>query len=198
MRADCLLVVAALAVTAQAQVPTLRERVARERADISSTRNVEFPARSIAHVLKQTDLVVRGILGPPVAHLSADGHDIFTTYDLNAPQVLFSAKVAEVSRPGLSVTAIRLRQPGGRLQIDGFTATVRYDNAPSLSVGMDVVLLLRDDRGVYEAAGGAGIFQVRDDTIVPLGNHPADHRRFSGMRSDAFISEIVALRGGAK
>ena len=59
---------------------------------------------------------------------------------------------------------------------------------------MDVVLLLQSDKGKYSAAGGVGIFGVKDSVIVPLIDRGDEHLRFAGMKVEAFIADVVTLR----
>ena len=176
-----------------AQGPKLAERVAQERANVAVTINVDGPPLAFDRVLEKTDLVIRGVIGQAVPSLSDDGRDIYTTYQLVNSQVLFSANVQQLARPGMPAPAT-LTQKGGSVIIDGFTASVGYDIVPELSLGMDVVALLHEDKGKYWPAADYGLFEVRNSLITPLVRRSGDHQRFAGMNADSFIAEVLALR----
>jgi hypothetical protein len=174
-----------------AQSPSLRERVAEEQTDVDLTISVDGPPMVFANVLEDTILVVRAIVGQAVSHLSEDGRDIYTSYELLRPQVFFSATVAQASRPGVVPPRLSLRQRGGTVRIDRFNATVGYSDAAKLSPGMDVIVLLHPDGGQYRIAGGDGMFEVRDSRIVPLVGQGGEHQKFAGMNADAFLAELL-------
>jgi hypothetical protein len=179
-----------------AQDPTLRERVASAHENVQLHVSVDGPIVTTQQMLAETDVVVRGLLGPGVAHLSADERAIMTTYELVNPQVSFSKTTAQANRPGVVPRAISLTQPGGTVAIGEFTATVEYDDVPNLRSGMELIALLTDRQGQYFAARGIGLFEVHEARIVPIAK-ARELRQFRGMAKDAFLEEVVRLRKGA-
>jgi hypothetical protein len=195
-RATCTIGVLLLATTVVAQQPTLRELIAELHSDVALTVNVDGPPRVFADLLRATDRVVRAKIGNAVGRLTEDESDIVTTYELTGPQMLFSAKPPGLVRPGPSTEAFAFTQQGGTVLIDGFKATVRYDDTPKLTFGMDLVLLLKADKDTYRVVGQEGMFEVRESLIVPVGHGPGEHRSFAGMNVEKFVAEIVARRQG--
>jgi hypothetical protein len=176
-----------------AQRPTFREQIAVAQADVTLSVFVDGPPVLVVDILKETDLVVRALIGQVEGHLSEDGREISTSYELLNPHVFFSATAATSSTPGETPPPLSLTVGGGAVRIDGFTATETYDNAPELSTGMEVIVLLHSHEGKYQIARG-GIFGVRDSTIIPLVNMHGEQQKFSGMNADAFLAEVVTLR----
>jgi hypothetical protein len=183
-----------IGINATAQQMTLRERIADEHSDISVAINVDGPQVSLQRMVEQTDSIVRAVVGSIESHLSDNGQDIFTTYELVNPQILFEAKATTTARSGIRPAAITLSQPGGTVNIDGFTATVRYDDVPVLATGMEVVAFLHDSDTRHVAAARRGLFEVRQSTIVPLVSRTDDHQKFAGVRVDDFLAQAIALR----
>jgi hypothetical protein len=72
---------------AQFQGPTLAERVAIEGTDVAITISVDGPPSVFEQAIGATDLVVRGQIGKATGHLTEDGRDIYTTYEILKPQV---------------------------------------------------------------------------------------------------------------
>ena len=75
-----------------AQRPTLREMVIEAQADVNVLVSANRPAPvPFARLLEITDHVVRATIGKSVSHLSEDGFDISTQFELTNQRVLFSA-----------------------------------------------------------------------------------------------------------
>jgi hypothetical protein len=117
--------------TAIAQNPTLRDRVASAHGSVQLHVNVDGPIVTTQQMLAETDVVVRGLVGPGVARLAKDERTIMTTYELVNPQVSFSKTTVPANQPGIVPRAISLTQPGGTVAIGEFTATVEYDDVPN-------------------------------------------------------------------
>jgi hypothetical protein len=178
-------------VTASAQGPTLKERVAQAQADIALTVTADAPPMPFAQVLDRTDVVLRGIVGNGVSSLSDDDADVSTTYTILSQQVLFSSSVMTSARPGSTVVPISFTNPGGTVQIEGFKATVTHTDAAKVRSGIEVILLLHNDHGTYRASGGTGAFQIKNSTIVPLVDEHGEHQSFAGAEANAFIADIL-------
>jgi hypothetical protein len=185
-----------IGVSAEAQRPTFRELVATSRSDVSVTVTGNHPRFDFDRILRGTDVVVRAIVGQAQTYLSDDGADIFTTYELINPDVLFSVKPLPRVPPGeiLAPNALALTQRGGAVPIEGFTATMLDSDMVPLTFGLDVVLLLREHDKKYWLSENYSVFQVRDATIVPLGRVPDPPTQFAGMKSDAFVREVLTRR----
>ena len=104
-----------------------------------------------------------------------------------------SKETAETG-PEVALESLTLSQRGGTVPVDGFTASVEYDDSAKLKAGMDVVLMLHKDRKTYRAAGRAGVFEIRDSRILPLVPRNGEHQRFAGMQPASFLFEILGLR----
>ena len=173
---------------------TLADRVMREGTDIAVTVNVDGPPVTLEHMLKATDLVIRGTIGTITGHLSDDGREIYRTYELMGPRVLFAAEVPQLAVPGMP-TALTFRQPGGTVTIGTHTATITYDILANPREGMDVVLLLSSYDGRNEPAAAIGIFEVREGLRIASSSPlPGEHHQFDGMNVDEFVDKVLAAR----
>jgi hypothetical protein len=180
---------------AQFQGPTLAERVAIEGTDVAITISVDGPPSVFEQAIGATDLVVRGQIGKATGHLTEDGRDIYTTYEILKPQVLFAAKVQQVSRPGIAVP-LTFTQRGGTVEIAGHKATVNYDTVAKVRAGMEVILLLHERDRKNWPAGTSGVFEVQGSKVVPLSPRPGDASQFDGVDADSFLAEVVRKRQG--
>jgi hypothetical protein len=178
---------------AQFQGPTLAERVATERTDVAVTINVDGPHSVFERTIGATDLVVRGQVGKATGHLTEDGRDIYTTYEILNPQVFFAARVQQLPWPGIAVP-LTFTQRGGTVEIAGHKASVSYDNVAKVRAGMEVILLLHERDGKNWPAGAGGIFEVQGSKVVPLSPQPGDHRKFDGVDANSFLSEVARKR----
>jgi hypothetical protein len=178
---------------AQFQGPTLAERVATEGTDIAMTINVDGPQSVFERTIGAADLVVRGQIGKATGHLTEDGRDIYTTYEILNPQVFFAAKVQQLPRPGIAVP-LTFTQRGGTVEIAGHKVTVTYDNVAKVRAGMEAILLLHERDGKNWPAGTGGIFEVQASKVVSISPRPGEHRRFDGVDANTFLSEVVGKR----
>jgi hypothetical protein len=182
------------AVGAFGQSPTLAQRVATQQSDVSLNVNVDGPMPTVTGILTETDVLVRGIIGKVTGHLSSDGRDVFTTYELLSPKVVFSSRSPRIEGAAGAET-LTLVQHGGTVRINGWNASVLYDDMATLSPDMEVVAFLRDAGGQYRASGGgAAIFQVRNNVIVPLVRRSGEHKAFAGADVDTFMSDMVGRK----
>jgi hypothetical protein len=83
-----------------AQTPTLPEQVAAAQADVMISSHSDGPTLTFGHILAETDFVVRARVGTAVPYLTKDGRDIYTTYNLVSPQVLYASKIVQSATPG--------------------------------------------------------------------------------------------------
>jgi hypothetical protein len=177
-----------------AQELTLVQRVEQLNDNIEMVFIADGPRVTLPQMLASTRIVVRGVIGEGVSHLTPDGQSITTTYTITNPTVLFSATPPQVTAPGVMPRAVTITLPGGTLQVGRFSATVRYTDGPKLTRGMNVIALLQNRKGTDIPAGGAGVFEVRQGRIAALSTRTGAHQQFSGMVVDDFVSQIVTMR----
>jgi hypothetical protein len=194
MRTSAVIVFLFVAMSANAQGPTLPERIAAEHSSIAINVNVDGPTPTLERMLRETNMVVRATVGRAEGHLTPDGRDIYTTYELTSPRIAFSSTKAQMPRPGIIPPPLTLTQRGGTVSIGGYTATVHYDSGATLAPGMDIIGLLREDSEGHVPAASIGILQVRESAVVPLVRASGELQAFAGMNADSFVNEMVARR----
>lgn len=179
------------------QAGTLPERVNARQKNVALVAMNKTEPVPFSAVVDRASLIVRATVGRGVGHLTADQRDVYTTYELVNPKVLFGSFAQTAARPGAVVQPLSVAMHGGTVSIGRFTASVRYDGAPVLNQGMEVVLLLRREGELYWPTADAGLFSVIDSKIVPLSKRSGD-RRFAGRDVNDVTSELVTLKGQGK
>src|SRR5262245_2506721 len=112
------------------QLETIPQRLARVGESLTSRPSTPSGVADMADVLKQTELIVRGTIGPPTkAYLSKDQRAIYTDYPLVKPVVLYDSRPRSSSTPGLA-PAITVSILGGSVEIGGLTYTVIPEALP--------------------------------------------------------------------
>src|SRR5262245_48064888 len=134
MRLGCLLLIVSLTVNVGSQKPTLRDLVVERQDDVSVIVNVEGPSPAFDQVVGKMDLFIRARIGHVSGQFTEDARDIFTIYQLSGPQVLFASKIQQFPQPGRA-TEFTFRQRGGTVGINGFKASVRYDDTDPIDPG---------------------------------------------------------------
>ena len=174
-----------------AMAQTLRDYQCGTTVTVSSTRPITF----MKDVVAQADLIVRAGIGRGTSHLSNDAREIFTTYELVTPRVLFTSRSVP-PRFGLdSAGLLVMAQRGGTIFRDGRTdcpLSMSDSETTTLTPGMDAVLLLTMWDGQFY--GFDGVFEVRDSGIVLPKAAPNDGEQFKGMPVDRFIAHVLALK----
>src|SRR5579862_3069057 len=92
-------------------------------------------------VLSVTDLLVRGVVGPPESYLSDDQMDVYTDYPIADPVVLYEAPAVESKTAAVQTVTVTLL--GGVITIDGLSFTSKHQALPLLQVSTECMFLLR-------------------------------------------------------
>jgi hypothetical protein len=117
-------------------------------------------------VLRETEVIVRGTIGPGRTYLSKDQMEIYTDYPLINAMVLFDPVVGSSRTPGGSPREIIVTILGGVIQIGGLTFTSRPEALPELPIGAEALFLLKRVDGRYQLAGRYyGAFEIKDDHL---------------------------------
>lgn len=167
----------------------------------------ERPITFLKDVVARADLIVRAGIGRGTSHLSKDAREIYTTYELVTPRVLF-ASPAVTQRFGVDSAEMRvMAQRGGTIFRDGrmdCPLSMSDPETTTLTPGMDAVLLVSMSVGKANMVGMAadgqfygpidGVFEVRDSAIVLPKAAPNDGEQFKGMPVDRFIAYVLALK----
>jgi hypothetical protein len=151
MKISRLLLSMALGVLATAMIghaqhfrSTIRDALA--RAGVSLTRVSSRPsgaAPGISKILQDTDVIVRGTIGPPTTYLSKDQRDLYTDYPLINPTILFDPGVSSSRTPGPGKGIIVTIRGGGSIQIGGLTFTQKDQALPELPTAAEALFLLK-------------------------------------------------------
>jgi hypothetical protein len=178
-----------------AQQPTLRQLIAETHADLGVTKNAELPPIRFATVLNETDLIVRGKLGNGVGRLSPDELDVFTTYPIVNPEILFPSTPDPYRTPGMAPVSLSVSVKGGTAIVDGYRASVHHDDTPDLVPGLDMILLLQTVKDQHWIAGhGAGAFIVRESKVLPAMPRRGEHHQFVDRDVQDFLNDVIAWR----
>jgi hypothetical protein len=172
---------------------TLRQQVVECQCSVNVNLIAGHPLTPFSALLDATELIVRARVGPAVSRLTGDEMDIYTTYDLLQPQILFRLKPP----PDLandSSSEIKVELHGGLVQLVGFTAGVGDHDYPPLRLGDEVILCLRTEGDHYRLAMFGGAFGVANNRIQLIGEGPNGRELFAGRDAQAFAAELVAWR----
>src|ERR1700741_1556504 len=99
-------------------IPETLSRVGRSVTEASTVPSGLPP--TIADVLKDAEVIAKGIVGQPRTYLSDDQTDIYTDYELQQSTILYQSEVAASARPGV-VSPVTVTIPGGTIEINGLT-----------------------------------------------------------------------------
>jgi hypothetical protein len=72
-------------------------------------------------ILRDTDVIVRDIVGNPRSYLSDDQTTIFSDYPIIKPMIFFDEMVTSSSKPGPPETEIVVTLEGGKITLGGLT-----------------------------------------------------------------------------
>jgi hypothetical protein len=174
------------------QEPTFHDFPCGTSKTVSAMRPITFLRSTVG----LADLIVRATLGEGTSQLSADARNIYTTFELMSPRILFvSPRVPSGAiKPGEPLV---MAQRGGRFFRDGQPGCVlseyHSENTP-LRVGMEAILLLTARDGLFYEY--ESVFEVQGASIVlPREPHFKDAGEFTGMTPDQFIEHVLRLKG---
>ena len=128
------LLVAACTIVAQAQSQseTIPEAIARGASGRTSTEH-SGKSPTVAAILADAELVVRGTVGESRRYLSPDKRDVYTDYSLVAPVVLYQRTPRTAQKPGqLGITVTQL---GGKVMVGNVEFTQTELGLPALMPG---------------------------------------------------------------
>jgi len=177
------------------QLKTIPEALASAGHDLVSGATV--PSGSppeLDYVLRDTDVIVRGVVGQPRMYLSDDQMNVLSDYPIANPTVLFDAGVASSPRPGAPEITVTL--VGGEITIAGLVFTQTPGALPGLQPGSDCLLLLTRSNGKLFIAGDRhfGAFEVREGLLVPLTRVQNFGSTYKGLPASTASASIVKQR----
>ena len=180
---------------AQAERPTIPDVLARAGESLSGVSFVPSgPTPTVADILEDTDIIVRGVVGEPRSYLSEDQRDVYTDYPINGPTFLYQATLESSPKPGI-VPSVVITVRGGSVRINGLTYTfVDYALRP-LKPGSECLLLLKRVGDHYAIAGSyLGIFGVADGKLTPLTGKQGFAPEYRDVPVTQAANEIVMRR----
>lgn len=184
---------------ASAQLRTIPQQLAEQGTDLTSGATVgSGPSPELDVVLRDADLIVRGVVGNPRSYLSHDETTIFSDYPIVKPTILFDAVIASSSTPGVpEVPEIVVTVEGGKITLGGLTFTVSRDALPGLPTGSECFLLLKRVGGKLHLAGDGslGAFGINADKhLMPLTGARDFAPAYRGAQATAGVNSMVARR----
>lgn len=158
-------------------------------------------ARGVSDLLKETDLVVEGIVDRSMSRLTTDQTSIETAVDLTVTRVLFH-NVKSVPVPTDAIRRVFIINPGGQLDMDGKSAVVIASGFSPLAVASRFVLFLKKmpnaTEGTFLLVNGAyGVFEVVDGRVVSVvATSSTNIHAHDGSTVEAFSEMLRRLQPG--
>ncbi|HXG87050.1 MAG TPA: hypothetical protein VNJ02_01850 [Vicinamibacterales bacterium] len=160
----------------------------------SRTRGTTVPSGPPPHIdeiLRDTQLIVRGVVGRPRSYLSPDQRYVFTDYPIERPAILYQ-RIIDASRHPGNVPGVTLTVLGGSVVINGLTFTEAVGALPSIEPGTDCLLLLSKKDGKLVLAGSYyGAFSVAANVLVPLTRKQGFALEHAGADATRAIRDLV-------
>lgn len=154
------------AMAAQPRPETIPEALARG----ASGRTRSAPSGvspSIADIVADADIVVRGIIGESRSYLSDDQRNVYTDYVLTNPVVLYHSKALTARRPG--AMTITVTQLGGKITVGNLEFTQIEMGLAALVPGTEGLFVLTRDKDRYRIAHTFyGAFRISQGRVMPL------------------------------
>lgn len=180
-----------LAVVGSASVQTQSETVldAIKRGSTGSFRtSPSGRPPSIEQVLRETDVIVRGVVGQPVSYLSDDQRNVYTDYPIHAPVIVQSRE------PLSAMSAIAVTQLGGTVVIDKKSFTQIEDGLRALEPGTEGLFLLKQiGKRLMIAEVFFGAFRISDEKLFPLTSKQGFASDYAGRSVDEAASHFADL-----
>lgn len=181
-----------------AQLKTIPQQLAEQGTDLMSGATVPSGASpDLDVVLRDSEMIVRGVVGNPRSYLSDDQTTICSDYPILEPVILFDTMIASSSKPGPPEIEIVVTLEGGKLTLGGLTFTVTPGGLPGLEPGSECLLLLKRLRGKLYVAGDGylGAFGISpDEKLTPLTGARDFAPAYRGVAATAAVNNIVARR----
>ena len=147
---------------------------------------------STADVLRETEMVVRGIVREPRGYISEDALNVYTEYRIIKPLILYST-MSMSSRAPAPVQEIAISQIGGTLVLNGHTFTQTERHLPLLEPDTEVLLLLKRVGSRWHLANKYfGAFAIADGRLTPLGSSRRFGAEFRDVEPTAAVSALLA------
>jgi hypothetical protein len=192
------LIISVLVSSVVAQLATIPQQLARAGHSLASSASVPSGVPpAMDQVLSVTDLLVRGVVGPPESYLSDDQMDVYTDYPIADPVVLYEAPAVESKTAAVQTVTVTLL--GGVITIDGLSFTSKHQALPLLQVSTECMFLLRKIGGRYFVAGNYyGVFRITSGKLSRLTNRDNFAREVDGALAtkagDDMVERLRALR----
>jgi hypothetical protein len=156
-----------LAAAIQAAQETIPQAVARGATGRITTAPSGKPP-DMDDILRDVDVVVRGVVGEPRSFLSEDKRDVYTEYSMKRPIVAYQARPVAAAVPGVG-PEVSVTQLGGTVMVDGVKFTQTEQGLPPLQPGTEALFLLKRIDGRYHIAGTFfGAFGIVAERLKPL------------------------------
>lgn len=176
-------------VEAQPRQETIPEAMARGATGRTATAP-SGKSPTIAELLREADIVVRGIVGEPRSYLSEDKLNVYTDYPLVHPVVLFQRKALTSPTPGQhSVTVTQL---GGRITVGNLDFTQAEMGLSRLVPGSEGIFILKWNQNKSHIAGTFyGAFGVSNKTVMPLTSKHDFALDYRGAPVDTVLADLT-------
>jgi len=178
-----------------AQQKTIPEQLAQAGRDLRNGATIPSGrAPDIDEVLQETDLIVRGIVGEPKSYLSDNQLTVFSDYPIEKAGVLFDTLVISTPTPGFPKIVVTIE--GGTVVVGGLKYILSPGALAPLHPSSEVLLLLRrvKDRLQIAGFGYLGVFQIEQNTLVPLTGVRTFATEYRGMETSTAINSVVSRR----
>jgi hypothetical protein len=154
---------------------------------------------SVADLLRITDVVARGTIGPGRSYLSDDQRDVYTDYPITEPIVIYQSNVATSLTPG-TVPSVTVTVRGGTVVVNGTTFTHTEPGLRPLQAGTQGLFLLQRVGSKYRVAGTFfGAFSIKDGKVMPLAGRSDFAPEYRDIAlSDAVKSMMTVLHGAKR
>lgn len=148
-------------------------------------------APSLASVLSETELVVRGLVGKGRSYISDDGLDVYTDYDIANPVILYEQRMHEATVPGAPRHVV-VTQLGGSVALNGTAFTQTEDGLAPLREGSEGLFLLNNVNGKYHIAKTFfGAFVIKNGVVAPLTRVESFVNEYHGLSADDFTRVVI-------
>ena len=191
IRSLVVLGVCVLSISIEGQRQTIPQAVASGARGRTRTAPSGRPP-DVAEVLRQTNVIVRGIVGQPISRLSDDEFDVYTDYEILDSTVLYADVVFGTAKAG-AAPAVVVTQLGGTAAVNGIPYTQKEEGLDPLRSGMEAVFLLERVDGKLQIAGTFfGVFEISGGDLRPLTSRDTFALEYRGVQATAAVDDLVA------
>ena len=196
------LLILTLAATLHAQLLPIPQALIRAGKSLSSGPSMPSgPAPALDDILRDTDTIVRGVVGEPTSYLSDDEMDVYTDYQLRNPVFLYQAVITASKKPDVPTATVTVL--GGTITSNGLSFTSKHEALPLLEPGTECVFLLKHVGNHYYVAGMYyGVFRVTGAGLAPLTIKASFAPELRGIpvsqAAEQMVTRTGALRAGRR